>query len=46
MTYQRIDGFNNPHHPVATTIISGQNRGDSDGAGTAAHNFIPTITAV
>jgi hypothetical protein len=36
---QRIDGFNNPHHPVATTIISGQNRGDSDGAGTAAHNY-------
>lgn len=36
---QRIDGFNNTHHPVAITIISGQNRGDSDGGGTAAHNY-------
>jgi starch-binding outer membrane protein, SusD/RagB family len=36
---QRIDGFNNAHHPVATAIISGQNRGDSNGAGTAANNY-------
>ncbi len=32
---QRIDGFNNPHHPTAINIISGQNRGNSSGAGTA-----------
>jgi starch-binding outer membrane protein, SusD/RagB family len=32
---QRIDGFNNPHHPVAIGIISAQNRGNSSGAGTA-----------
>ncbi len=36
---QRLDGFNNAHHPVAITIISGQNRGDSNGAGTAANNY-------
>jgi hypothetical protein len=36
---QRIDGFNNAHHPVAEGIISGQNRGDSNGAGTAANNY-------
>ena len=36
---QRIDGFNNAHHPVAIAIISGQNRGDSDGGGTAANNY-------
>jgi hypothetical protein len=32
---QRIDGFNNPHHPVAIGVISAQNRGNSSGAGTA-----------
>ena len=32
---QRIDGFNVAHHPVAIGIISGQNRGNSTGAGTA-----------
>lgn len=32
---QRIDGFNNPHHPTAIGIISAQNRGSSSGAGTA-----------
>jgi hypothetical protein len=32
---QRIDGFNNAHHPVAIGIISGQNRGSSNGTGTA-----------
>ncbi|WP_431213133.1 RagB/SusD family nutrient uptake outer membrane protein [Puia sp. P3] len=36
---QRLDGFNNPHHPTAIAIISQQNRGDSDGAGTAANNY-------
>jgi hypothetical protein len=36
---QRIDGFNNLHHPTAITIISAQNRGDSDGAGTAANDY-------
>ncbi len=36
---QRLDGFNNPHHPTAIGIISGQNRGDSNGAGTAANNY-------
>jgi starch-binding outer membrane protein, SusD/RagB family len=36
---QRLDGFNNLHHPVATTIISGQNRGDATSAGTAANNY-------
>lgn len=36
---QRLDGFNNAHHPVAITIISGQNRGDSNSAGTAANNY-------
>jgi hypothetical protein len=36
---QRLDGFNNTHHPVAIAIISGQNRGDSNGAGTAANNY-------
>jgi hypothetical protein len=32
---QRIDGFNNSHHPVAIGIISNQNRGSSNGTGTA-----------
>lgn len=32
---QRLDGFNATTHPVARTIISKQNRGDSSGAGTA-----------
>jgi len=32
---QRIDGFNNQHHPTAIGIISAQNRGSSSGAGTA-----------
>lgn len=32
---QRIDGFNNPHHPAAIGIISAQNRGSSSGAGSA-----------
>jgi hypothetical protein len=32
---QRIDGFNAAHHPVAIGIISGQNRGNSSGTGTA-----------
>jgi hypothetical protein len=32
---QRIDGFNNAHHPTAIAIISAQNRGNSNGAGTA-----------
>jgi len=36
---QRLDGFNNPHHATAIAIISQQNRGDSDGAGTAANNY-------
>jgi hypothetical protein len=36
---QRIDGFNNAHHPVAEAIIGSQNRGDSNGAGTAANNY-------
>ncbi|HTJ11964.1 MAG TPA: RagB/SusD family nutrient uptake outer membrane protein [Dinghuibacter sp.] len=36
---QRIDGFNNAHHPVAISIISQQNRGDSNSAGTAANNY-------
>ncbi|HMI60842.1 MAG TPA: RagB/SusD family nutrient uptake outer membrane protein [Puia sp.] len=36
---QRLDGFNNAHHAVAIGIISGQNRGDSNGAGTAANNY-------
>jgi hypothetical protein len=31
----RIDGFNNQHHSTAISIISGQNRGNSSGAGTA-----------
>jgi hypothetical protein len=35
---QRIDGFNNPHHPNAISIISSQNRGDSYG-GTPANNY-------
>ncbi|HEV2479627.1 MAG TPA: RagB/SusD family nutrient uptake outer membrane protein, partial [Puia sp.] len=32
---QRIDGFNNAHHPTAIGIISAQNRGSSSGTGTA-----------
>jgi hypothetical protein len=36
---QRLDGFNNPHHPIATGIISNQNRGNSSGAGTAVNNY-------
>ncbi|MES1249707.1 MAG: RagB/SusD family nutrient uptake outer membrane protein, partial [Chitinophaga rupis] len=36
---QRIDGFNNAHHPAAIAIISAQNRGDSNSAGTAANNY-------
>ena len=32
---QRIDGFNNAHHPTAISIISAQNRGSSSGTGTA-----------
>jgi hypothetical protein len=36
---QRIDGFNAAHHPAAIAIISGQNRGNSSGAGTAANNY-------
>jgi hypothetical protein len=32
---QRIDGFNTGHHPVAIGIISNQNRGSSNGTGTA-----------
>ncbi len=46
---QRLDGYqpdvktgNSPvpgHHPVAISIISKQNRGDSNGAGTAANNY-------
>jgi hypothetical protein len=36
---QRLDGFNNAHHPVAIAIIAAQNRGDSNGAGTAANNY-------
>jgi hypothetical protein len=35
---QRLDGFNNAHHPVATVIISQQNRGDAT-TGTAANNY-------
>jgi starch-binding outer membrane protein, SusD/RagB family len=31
----RLDGFNSPHHPVAISIISVQDRGSSSGAGTA-----------
>ncbi len=31
----RLDGFNNQHHPTATGIISAQNRGNSNGTGTA-----------
>jgi len=36
---QRLDGFNNAHHPIAIAIIAAQNRGDSNGAGTAANNY-------
>ncbi len=36
---QRLDGYNNLHHPVAIAIISAQNRGDSNGAGTAANDY-------
>jgi hypothetical protein len=36
---QRIDGFNNSHHPVAEAIIAAQNRGNSTSAGTAANNY-------
>jgi starch-binding outer membrane protein, SusD/RagB family len=36
---QRLDGFNNAHHPVAIAIIATQNRGDSNGAGTAGNNY-------
>lgn len=36
---QRIDGFNNPHHPIAEGIIASQNRGNSTSAGTAANNY-------
>ncbi|HVY76856.1 MAG TPA: RagB/SusD family nutrient uptake outer membrane protein [Puia sp.] len=32
---QRIDGFNTGHHPTAISIISAQNRGSSNGTGTA-----------
>jgi hypothetical protein len=39
----RLDGFQTDtktaHHPTATAIISHQNRGDSNGAGTAANNY-------
>lgn len=31
----RLDGFNNPHHPTAISVISKQDRGSSSGAGTA-----------
>jgi starch-binding outer membrane protein, SusD/RagB family len=36
---QRLDGFNNPHHPIAEAIIGAQNRGNSTSAGTAANNY-------
>ena len=36
---QRLDGFNNAHHPIAEAIIAAQNRGDSGSAGTAANNY-------
>jgi hypothetical protein len=36
---QRLDGFNNLHHPVAEAIIASQNRGDSNSGGTAANNY-------
>jgi hypothetical protein len=36
---QRLDGFNNPHHPIAEGIIGAQNRGQSSSAGTAANNY-------
>ncbi|TAN13895.1 MAG: RagB/SusD family nutrient uptake outer membrane protein [Chitinophagaceae bacterium] len=36
---QRIDGFNSPTHPVAQAIISKENKGDSNSAGTAAHDY-------
>lgn len=40
---QRLDGYQpdtkTAHHPVAISIISKQNRGDSNGAGTAANNY-------
>ena len=48
---QRLDGFNNTHHPVAIVIISAQNRGNSSSAGTAPNytdytrtilNVVPT----
>jgi hypothetical protein len=32
---QRLDGFNSTTHPVAEAIIASQNRGGSNGAGTA-----------
>jgi hypothetical protein len=35
----RLDGFNNANHPVAISIISGQDRGSSSGPGTAANNY-------
>lgn len=35
----RLDGFNNSNHPVAISIISGQDRGSSSGPGTAANNY-------
>lgn len=36
---QRLDGFNNAHHPIAEAIIANQNRGDSNSGGTAANNY-------
>lgn len=36
---QRIDGFNSATHPVARSIISKINKGDSNSAGTAANNY-------
>ncbi len=39
---QRLDGFNNAHHPVAISIISGQERGDAT-TGTAPNYTDYTI---
>ncbi len=36
---QRLDGYNASTHPVAKNIISKQNKGDSNGSGTAANNY-------
>jgi hypothetical protein len=36
---QRIDGFNSSTHPVARAIQATVNKGDSDGAGTAANKY-------